>query len=288
MNLLQKTSPSDSTFSDPIESFLDYKLIPLKDFPVRVLDIIEVCVIIVATIVTLFLMKRFLKRRAAKKDIDRGRTYSIFKIFKYFLIVISVMLVMEALGIKVTILLAGSAALLVGLGMGIQEVFNNFTCGIILLFDRTIQINDIIEVDGIVGKVKEISMRTTKIVTVDYIDILIPNSKFVNDKVINWTHNNEATRFSVSVGVAYGSDTQLVEKILIEAASSHGKIEKSQKPIVQFKDFGDSSLNFDLYFWSFENFIIEKVKSDVRFKIDLLFRENNIEIPFPQRVVHSK
>jgi small-conductance mechanosensitive channel len=150
-------------------------------------------------------------------------------------------------------------------------------------------IGDVIEFEnGILGKVREIKLRTSKVRTRDGIVIFVPNSQLTNNRVINWTNSNVITRFHVSVGVAYGSDTTLVEKILTEVALADEAVNTKISPFVRFLDFGNSSLDFEIHFWSEEVWRIEFVKSRIRFAIDKKFRENRVSIPFPQRDLHLK
>lgn len=184
-------------------------------------------------------------------------------------------------------MLAGSAALLVGLGFGIQQIFNDLVSGIILLFEGNLKVGEIIQLENdIVGKVTMIGLRTSKIRTRDDITMIIPNSKFISDKVINWSQDQSTTRFQVEVGVAYGSDVELVTRLLLESAKENQAVETKPEPFVRFSDFGESSLNFQLLFWTNESFRCENVKSKLRYTIDRKFRENNVQIPFPQRDVH--
>jgi small-conductance mechanosensitive channel len=143
-------------------------------------------------------------------------------------------------------------------------------------------------VDDTVALVKEIGLRTSIVETRDGIAMIIPNHKLVSEKLINWSSNDTITRFSIKVGVAYGSDVKLVEKLLSETAWKHSKVITNPTPLILFKDFGESSLDFELIFWTNQLFVIEQVKSDLRFMIDEAFRANNIEIPFPQRDLHVK
>jgi small-conductance mechanosensitive channel len=158
-----------------------------------------------------------------------------------------------------------------------------------ILFEGSLKVGDVVEIQaGIVGKVVEIGLRTSKIETRDNIVMVIPNSKFVTDIVINWSHMEKKTRFHVDVGVAYGSDVDKVTRILLECAQNQEKISASPKPFVRFNDFGDSSLDFQLFFWTTETFRVEFIKSEIRYKIDAAFRAQGVHIPFPQRDVHIK
>lgn len=248
--------------------------------------------VILAALVFLIVrgINALIKRLIFKTNLsDVGKSFAIYKILKYITYTICIMIMLEVMGVKVTILLAGSAALLVGVGLGIQQIFHDVFSGILLLFEGTISVADVIEVNGIVGKVERIDIRTSIIRTREDITIIIPNSKIISDNVINWTHNKRSTRFKVSVGVAYGSDVQKVQELLLTAANNHKMVQNEPSAFVRFEEFGDSSLNFCLYFWidQVENmFRVESVKSDIRFEIDRLFRDNNVTIPFPQRDIH--
>jgi len=187
------------------------------------------------------------------------------------------------------VLIAGSTALFVGLGLGLQDTFRDLVAGVIILMERTVTAGDIIELgSGLIGKVSEVGLRTTLVETREDIVVVVPNQKLTNQNVVNWTQNRRSVRFAIEVGVAYGSDTRLVEKKLIECAKQHKMVAKRPEPLVHFSGFGNSSLDFKLMFFSSELFRIEKVKSDIRFSIDQAFRDNNITIPFPQRDVWIK
>ncbi|MFP4367007.1 MAG: mechanosensitive ion channel family protein, partial [Bacteroidales bacterium] len=220
---------------------------------------------------------------------DSGTSHSIYLIVKYILWIIVVIILIDSFGFSVSILIASAAALLFGVGLGLQELFNDVASGIIILVERSVMVNDVIELENkMIGRVVGIGLRTSKIQTRDNVVTIVPNSKLVNDQVINWSHMEKKTRFHVDVGVRYGSDVQLVTKVLLECAYEHPLIMNIPKPFVRFEDFGDSSLDFQLYFWTNESFLVENTKSDLRYKIDKIFRENDIEIPFPQRDLYLK
>jgi len=180
------------------------------------------------------------------------------------------------------------AALLIGLGVGAAPIFNDLVSGIIIQIEGTIKIDDIIEVDGIVGVVKDINLRNSKVKTREDVYMIMPNHKFVTEKAINWSHDHDNTRFHVTVGVSYSSDVDIVEKGLLECMSEQKGISNYPKPMVWFDDFGNSSLDFNCIFWSSEAFTIPKLKSELRFKIWRKFKEYDIQIPFPQRDLHIK
>jgi len=188
--------------------------------------------------------------------------------------------------VNVTSVFAASAALLIGIGLALQTLFQDIISGVFILVDQTVHVGDIIEIDGKVGRVEEIKLRTTRAVTVGNKVLIIPNHLYLENSLYNWTQNGFTTRESVEVGVAYGSDVQLVKKLLIQAANSLPDVLEKEGTTVQFTDFGDSSLNFKVIFTLGDSFNANNPKSDIRFEIDRLFRENNIAIPFPQRDVH--
>jgi len=269
---------------------LEYSLINTENFNITVYNLIATILILVITRIIIGIIYKIFKRRIfTNNNIDLGKSHSIYQLIKYVLWVIAIVLSLETIGIKITFLLAGSAALLVGLGLGLQQVFKDIVSGLFLLFEGNLKLNDVVELDdGEIGKVKEINFRTTKIETRDNIILVVPNAKFIDANVINWSHIQKKTRFYVQVGVAYGSDVTLVEKVLLDCAAKHKDVTKSPKPFVRFSDFGSSSLDFQIFFWTDKSFEVENIKSDLRFEIDKQFRENKIQIPFPQRDVHIK
>ena len=217
---------------------------------------------------------------------DKNKFISIFKFIKYLTYLIVVIITISSAGIDITILLTASAALFVGLGLALQDLFQDIIGGLYIIVDKTLLIGDIVEIDGKVGRVIEIKLRTARVLTRDDKVMVIPNHKFITDIVLNYTQNHEATREFVKVGVAYGSDTLKVKTILLECAMDQTGIVKKPDPFVLFEDFGDSALIFALHFFVTDSFVDPKIKSQLRFKIDEKFRLNNITIPFPQRDVH--
>lgn len=272
----------------PIKSLLEFNLVNIYNIKFTGFDILGIFVIIAISRFLLWTFKKLIIQQERSKKIDVGKGFAFYKISKYIMVVITIALILETIGIKITILLAGSAALLVGLGLGIQQIFNDVISGVFLLFEGTVAVRDIIEINGLIGEVKHIDIRTSKIVSRDNIMIIVPNSKLISDNVINWTLNKEDTRFQIEVGVAYGSDTEKVRDILISIATNHPDITDIYKPHVRFENFGNSSLDFTLLFWSKRMFDVEELKSDLRFEIDKCFRKENITIPFPQRDLHIK
>jgi len=229
-------------------------------------------------------IRRFFTRKMEVDD--KLKFISIFKFIKYLVYVVVILFTMSAAGIDITILITASAALFVGLGLALQEIFQDIIGGIFIIVDKSLRVGDIIEIDNKVGKVFEIKLRTTRAITRDDKVIIIPNHKFISDIVYNYTQNHKTTRELVRIGVAYGSDVDLVTKILLDVVKSQRSILKSPKPFVIFEDFGDSALVFAVNFYISDSFTDPKIKSEIRYKIDAEFRKHNISIPFPQRDVH--
>ncbi|GAP44291.1 mechanosensitive ion channel [Lentimicrobium saccharophilum] len=270
-----------------LKEFLNLDIVNIGKYSVNAFDLIISSLIVIVTIILLQLIRKFFNSRVKAGKIDKGSAFSIYSIIKYLIWIIAILAILESLGVNLNLMLAGSAALLVGLGFGIQQIFNDLVSGIILLFEGNLKVGDVIQLENnIVGKVKVIGLRTSKIKTRDDIIMIVPNSKFINDRVINWSHEQGSTRFLVEVGVAYGSDTQLVTRLLLDCAKEIPEIDLAPEPFVRFNDFGDSALIFQLLFWTKEAFRSENIRSKIRYAIDRKFRENNITIPFPQRDVH--
>lgn len=244
---------------------------------------------IIAFFATSFILKWVRKLFTRKMDeTDTLKFISFFKFIKYIVYIITVFAVLSFAGVNVTPFLAASAALLVGVGLALQEIFQDIIGGILIMVDKSLLVGDIIEIDGRVGRVIDIKLRTTRTITRDDKIVIIPNHKFIKEAILNYTQNHKTTREFVAVGVAYGSDTTLVKELLLKSVMEDSRILKKPKPFVTFENFGDSSLDFRVHFYISNSFIDPLVKSDIRFHIDSLFRENNVSIPFPQRDVHIK
>ena len=266
-----------------------YTVVNLTHTQIRVSDILEAILIVLAARLIFWMVTQLVLFRYYKRShIDIGSQYAINQLLKYVIYTMAMLWAISSLGIEMTVLWGGAAALLVGIGLGLQQTFNDFFSGIVLLFERSVEIGHVLDIGGTIGTVKEIGLRTSLIETRDSITLVVPNSKLVTDNVINWSHLDERVRFVISVGVAYGSDTKLVKSILLSVVAEHPEIVEHPNPFVRFTNFGDSSLDFELHFFSRNFMRIEDVKSDLRFEIDNAFRENNVEIPFPQRVVWMK
>lgn len=274
---------------------LDHILTGLKDFLLyRIYDSDTVhltigtfLTIIVAIILVTYLLKLIHKLVTVKlPEEDKNKFESIFGFLKYLFYILVVVTILHSSGVNLTVLLTASAALFVGLGFALQYLFQDIISGILIILDQSLHVGDIIEVESKVGRVFEIRLRTTRALTRDDKVIVIPNHKFLTDSIYNYTQNHKTTRESIKIGVAYGSDVNVVTSLLKEVAHEQSNVLKNPKPFVLFEDFGDSALLFSLNYFITDSFGDPKTKSDMRYKIDAKFREHSISIPFPQRDVH--
>jgi small-conductance mechanosensitive channel len=244
----------------------------------------------VALLVTWYVAKsvrRLLGKHLLTK-VEPAPRYVIVRMTQYAIWVVGIFIALEFLQIDLTALTLVAGALGVGIGFGLQSVVSNFVSGVVLLLEQPIRINDRITVENVEGNVSDIHFRSTTIVTNDNISIIVPNSQFINQTVINWSHGDPRIRIHVPVGVAYGSDVELVTRALHEVADNTTGVLKEPAPEVRFNEFGDSSLNFELLVWSDNPPGHIQLRSRLNYGIDAAFREKGIQIPFPQRDVHVK
>ena len=273
---------------DNINSFLQYHIVNVGNHKIDVYSVVIFILIFIVTKIIIWGIKKLMFRKRRIEKYDQGTTYAIFQIIKYVIWVMSIAIALDTINIKITVLIAGSAALLVGVGMGLQQTFNDIVSGFILLSERTIKINDVLEIDGDVVRIQKIGLRTSVGLNRDEISIIIPNSIITTNKVINWSHQAKKTRFRINVGVAYGSDVDLVLKVLEESALEHPEIKDKYQIEARLIEFNNSSLDFQVLFFSENVFRIEKIKAEIRKIINQKFIENGITIPFPQMDIHMK
>lgn len=221
-----------------------------------------------------------------RMDIDEGIKHSLSSGFSFLGYVIAALLAIAIMGGSLTNFALVAGALSVGIGLGLQNIVNNFVSGIILLFERPIKVGDWVVIAGEEGRVKQINIRSTEIETFKRSSVIIPNASLLSGTVTNLTHSNNWARYTISVGVAYGSDTEKVRTILLECAQSNKRVLKKPEPYVLFQNFGNSSLDFELRFYVSDIWAGWTVPSDLRYEINRRFLEEGIEIPFPQMVVH--
>lgn len=266
-----------------LKKILSYKLFSIGGSNIELSSIVFLILFIV---VLHFFIRLLRKIIYSSSKLDPNKKFTIFSITKYILYIIGFTMSLNMIGINVSVLLGASAALLVGVGLGLQNIFSDFVSGIVLLLDSSVKVGDVIQVDDLVCQVNEINLRTTTVRTRDDKYIILPNTILTKNKLLNWTHNNSASRFDIEVTVSYNSDVNKVMEILKLSAVQHNTISNHPEPFVRFNAYGDSALVFNVYFWATDVFRVENLKSELRIKIFEEFEKNNIEIPFPQRVLH--
>lgn len=269
--------------------FFSYELFRIDNQPFSVSRLfLGVALLVVSYMVASRLASAFEHRFLKRLEIEDSLKYTLSRFSFYILLVIAVLFTLRVLNIPITIFTVLGGALAIGIGFGSQNLVNNFLSGLIVMVERPVRVGDFVEMDGLTGYVERIGMRSTVLTTFNNTRVVIPNRNLVEDRIVNWTLGDDFQRTIVSVGVAYGSNTELVEKLLIQAAQDDEDVMKDREILVLFMDFGNSSLDFQLVFWTRvrnqrERFLIQ---SRIRFEIDHLFREHGVQIPFPQRDIH--
>ena len=266
-----------------MKEILEFQLIRIGQYSLHISNLIGLLVLIVVTGIVLRLLSRGIRKN---QKIDEGAKYSIKQLVRYTVIVISILVGITIMGFDLSVLFVGSAALLVGIGFGLQHLFNDFISGIIILFDGTIKVNDVIEVDGIVCRVKEIKLRTTAVMTREDKFIILPISVITQGKVVNWTYSHHTSRFEIHVSLAYTENIPEVMKLFKEVTRKHKSVSQTPEPSIRITRFGESSVEITIMFWCSEVFRVENIKSEIRVSIFNTLIENNIRFPYPQSVIH--
>ena len=288
-----KFNNKDITFAD----LFKVRLIELPNFKLDFSDLLVIVSVffgarILVSFSTLLISRRFQR----SKNYDKATEFIYIQIAKYFIYIFSIFFCFQLLNVT-SLLLGGSAAILVGIGFGIQDVFKDFVAGFVLLFEAKLRVGDVVEItpvskagskstETIVAKILKINLRTTEIQTREGNILIIPNTRLTQEQVENWSHGSELTRFTIKVTVEYGSNTELIQRLLKQAALAHPNVNKSEPVFVRLADFADNGLDLELIFWADQSWDINNYKSEIRFEIDRLFREYKIKVPYPQRVMH--
>ncbi len=272
------TDEVSMTFKD----ILEYKIFTLGKYTLTVYEVAGATILILLGYFAVYIIKKLVYR---SDRLDVGKKFAFSQILKYLIFIITFFLVMRTLGVNISPLLVGSGAILVGIGLGLQNLFLDFISGIIILIDRTVRVGDVIDVDGTVGQVEEIQMRTTTVQTRDNKSIIFPNAMLTKDRLVNFSHNDNRAAFDIDVGVHYDTDVDIAEKIMIEAALQHTDVLKDPAPHVRLEEFADSALVLKMFYHSENLFRSPRVKSDIRKDILKKFRENGINIPYPIRTL---
>jgi len=276
-------------------SIFEFDFIRIGEFHISVYHLfLVVAVLFVAKLILNFFKIFFLKRVSKRTNLDKGTEYVIIQIAKYIIYTIAIIIIFRSLGVKLDLVLGGAAALLVGIGLGLQDIFKDFISGLLLLFEGTTKVGDVVEIvstsknENTVVTITEINLRTSKVKTREGKTLILPNSILTHQLVNNWSYDDTLTRFTIPIAVAYDSDVDLVKEILIKCASEHPKVKNTKPVFVRLLNFGDHGLEMDLVFWADQNFDIEIYKSEIRFEIVNEFRIHNVEIPYPQQDIHLR
>jgi len=262
-----------------LSKFLEYELYTSKSLSITIGTILFIVFTLLITKYGLtFLRKTVIKN--SPPDVAL-RLRSVFNFVNYFIYVIMFFFILNVVGLNISMFLTTSAALFVGLGFALQDIFRDIIAGIYILFDKTLNMGDVIEVNGQVARVKAIHLRCTIVETRNLKDIVIPNRKLIDDIVYNWTHEDPVIRARIDVGVYIGTDVELVKAVLLSAVEDNKDVLKNPQPIVFIDQFGDSSIRFILYYFIENAFDNDRISSDIRFAIDKKFKLNNIALPVP-------
>jgi len=275
-----------------LESFAEIWKYPLFSLStggeVTVSQVVMTVLLVVAGLWLGYLLQNALGRYLHRKRVSPHIVETLKRLLFYFILVLLFITALGLMRIPVTALAFISGAVAIGVGFGAQSIINNLISGWILMSERPVRIGDFVEIDNNRGIVENIGNRSTRIRRIDGVHLLVPNSQMLERVVINWTLVDNRFRSSVRVGVAYGSPVRRVEELLLQAAAENAHVLDDPRPIAVFEDYGDNALIFDLFFWceGFGERELRQIRSDIRFRLEELFRENDITVAFPQRDVH--
>jgi small-conductance mechanosensitive channel len=278
-----------SSLSKILDTVLNYTIFTLNQTPITLTSLVVFIFVLGAFLLGARIITKILGSRVLSRlQMDPGVRYTLERVTQYSLAVIGAIVAFQFIGIDLSGLAVIFGLLSVGIGFGLQNVTSNFISGLILLFERPIRVGDRVEVGGTQGDVLEINIRSTTIRTPDNITIIVPNTEFISQRVINYSHGEQKIRVDMSVGVSYDSDVNKVVQALNEVAAENDEILKSPKPVVHLRNFGDSAWDLELRVWIPNPKHHPRIRSQVNFAIVDKFREYGIEIPYPQRDLHVR
>ena len=279
-----------SRFLADLHSIMDYPLVRLGQSQFTAFDIIKLLVLLGGVLLAEYSLRRYFVTRVLKRTrLDPPLQFAVAKIGGYLFIALGFYISLQVVGINLTSLAVVAGAIGVAVGFGLQNVISNFVSGLIILAERPIALGDRIEIGGVAGQVRQIRLRSTTVVTNDNIAVIVPNSDLISHALTNWSYGDPRVRIRLAVGVAYGTDVEKLQRVLLEVAREHPQALREPAPSVFFHGFGESSLNFELAVWTREmTFQPRRFRSDLYFSMEKKLRENKIEIPFPQREVHLR
>jgi small-conductance mechanosensitive channel len=269
---------------------LAYPLFTLGENPISAISILKLFVLIAMVLIAETVLRRlFIRRVLSRTQFDEGMRFAIARIGGYLFITLGCYIALKVVGIDLSSLAVLAGAIGVGLGFGLQNIVHNFISGIIILAERPIAIGDRVEVNGVAGRVARINLRSTIVVTNDNISVIVPNSNFISEPVVNWSHGDPKVRINIPIGIAYGSDVEKFRTLMTTVGLAHPQVLVDPAPHIFFIGFGDSSLDFELGLWTAEMLQNPKrFRSEINYAVEKALRENGIEIPFPQRDLHIR
>lgn len=262
-----------------LATILEFELYTSKSISITIGTLLFIAFTLMITNVGVRLLKKAFIRMATP-DVA-ARLGSVFNFINYFIYLIMIFFILNVVGINISMFLTTSAALFVGLGFALQDIFRDLIAGIYILFDKTLNVGDVVEIRGEVARVKVINLRCTIAETRNRKDIVIPNRKLIDDIMNNWTHEDPVIRARINVGAFIGTDVELVKSVLLSCVEDNDEVLKTPKPIVFIDEFGESSIRFILYYFIDNAFDNDRISSEIRFEIDKKFKANNIELPVP-------
>ena len=269
---------------------LFYSFFKIGPLPITPVFLIKAALFVFALMTVSHLVQRLVLGRLLRRlSISEGQKFALGRFTTYLLFLGGLFVGLQTLGVNLSSLVVFGGAVGVGVGLGLQNVVSNFVAGLILLVEQPIRMGDRIETGNTLGDVVKIAARSTWVRTNDNVVIIVPNNEFINNPVTNWTANDPNVRLSLPVGVGYDSDPEKVRELLLQAAEAHPEVLKEPRPDVIFTDYGDNSINFSLRVWTSARAHTPLIlKSDLYFSLFRMFRENGIELPFPQRDLHIR
>jgi len=281
---------STNVFFRGFQEVLEYPLIKFGGTEFTPFSLAKILFWLALVLVLQYFLRRLVVQRVLKRTrLDASLQYAISKFIGYLFVALGFYVALQVNGVDLSSLAVIAGAIGVGLGFGLQNVISNFVSGLIILAERPITIGDRVEVGSVAGQVTRISLRSTTVVTNDNISIIVPNSDFISRAVTNWSHGDPRVRIRLPVGVAYGTNPEKVRRVLLEVAADHPKVLRDPAPEVFFAGFGESSLDFELAVWTSEmTSKPRRFRSELYYAIEQKLRENQIEIPFPQRDLHLR
>lgn len=277
-------------YLDPLFNILNYRIFTLGEAHITPLNIIY---LLLLTVLLFWLSNKLknilIERVLGRTHLDLGARIAIGTIVRYVLLLVGFLIILQTVGINLTTLNVLAGAIGIGVGFGLQNIASNFISGLIILFERPVQVGDRIEVNGVNGRVTGIGARSTKVRTNDNITIIVPNSKFIEENVVNWSFEDNLIRFRIPVGVAYDTDLNLAKKLLLEIAKENKDVLDEPKSAVRLVKFNESSIDLELWVWTRDKLQRKNVlMSDLNFAIWEKFRNNEIEMPFLQADLHLR